>query len=135
MCSLLGRVPHHQLGNSVHRYFMQTGSFLICVYLCSRRIGEHHQSTLFRSCRGLSYFSVSLYSKYIGICWVLLMCVFGFSYYCYFSFTLVCFCCLFCGFFFLLLLPERGLSVALLSTLHQKLYKVKAMEELWIGGP
>lgn len=40
-----------------------------------------------------------------------------------------------CFFFPLLLQPERGLSVALLSTLHQKSYKVKAMEELWIGGP
>lgn len=37
--------------------------------------------------------------------------------------------------FFLHFLPGHGLSVALLSTLHQKLYKAKATEELWIGGP
>lgn len=125
----MDRVPQHQLGNSVHRYFLQTRSFLICIYLCSRRIGEDHQS---RSCRGLSYFCFfvlryMLGASYVCVCFFLLL-LFQFHFDLLLLFVL-------CFVFFLLLQPERGLSVALLSTLHQKLYKVKAMEELWIGGP
>lgn len=96
----MGRVTQHQLRNSVHRYFLSQEVSYLHISLFQENWTSSSKQSVQILQRGLSYFSVPLYSKYIGVCWVLLMHVFGFSYYCYFSSTLICFCCLFCWFLF-----------------------------------